>query len=36
MDIRPQNMPQTSYYLPLHQWLLGAINGIQGQTVIHL
>ena len=24
------------YYHPLHQWLLGATNGNQGQKVIHL
>ena len=26
---------QIPYYNPLNQWLLGATNGHQGQTVIH-
>ena len=25
-----------TYYHPLNQWLLGATNGNQGQTVMHL
>ena len=27
---------QISYYQPLNQWLLGATNGNQGQTVIDI
>ena len=38
MVITPQNKSQTSipYYRPLNLWLLGATNGNQGQTVMHL
>ena len=27
---------KVTYYHPLHQWLLGATNGNEGQTVMHL
>ena len=27
---------QISYYHPLNQWLLGATNGNQGQTMMHI
>ena len=38
MVIIPQNKPQTSNFLlsPLNQWLLGAANGKQLQTMMHL
>ena len=28
--------PLVTYYHPLNQWLIGATNGNQGQTVMHL
>ena len=36
MAVKPQNLPQTLNTLssPINQWLLGATNGIQGQTMI--
>ena len=36
--IRPQNIfkLQIPYYHPQNLWLLGATNGNQGQTVMHL
>ena len=27
---------QVPYYHPLNQWLLGATNGNQGQTMMHI
>ena len=27
---------KVTYYHPLNQWLIGATNGNQGQTVMHL
>ena len=36
VDLKIRLKLQITHYHPLNQWLLGATNGNQGQTVTHL